>query len=243
MASNSKCALIQKNKYTIYSTIRFLLASRQKSAQLCYAYCIMQELASSVDTEFMQAHLPLMCYQILVSLDSCLDNRDSRVDECIEALMRTIVQHNFVKQVYGPHHHQCHKCPILDGTDHASKGDFRCKIAPFVGRPIPKCPPNGEVVEVDFNCLFNKGEELPLPECVPFRLTHNMVAAMGLVGFDGLFRHSCEDILLVLRQFGQLFAHKVKTFQQEPWVDWRKTDWTKGDWSKPIRPTQEKVSA
>lgn len=34
---------------------------------------------------------------------------------------------------------------------------------------------NGDTVHVDFNCLFNKGELFEVPECVPFRLTHNMV--------------------------------------------------------------------
>ncbi|XP_065918374.1 uncharacterized protein [Dysidea avara] len=38
---------------------------------------------------------------------------------------------------------------------------------------------NGDCVHVDFNCLFNRGEQLGVPERVPFRLTHNMVHAMG----------------------------------------------------------------
>ena len=33
----------------------------------------------------------------------------------------------------------------------------------------------GETFHVDLNCLFNKGEELPIPESIPFRLTSNMV--------------------------------------------------------------------
>lgn len=33
----------------------------------------------------------------------------------------------------------------------------------------------GDIVHVDFNCLFNKGELFEVPEVVPFRLTHNMV--------------------------------------------------------------------
>lgn len=34
---------------------------------------------------------------------------------------------------------------------------------------------NGEVVHVDYDCLFNKAEEATVPEAVPFRLTQNMV--------------------------------------------------------------------
>ena len=51
---------------------------------------------------------------------------------------------------------------------------------------------NGDTVHVDLNCLFNKGDELKIPEVVPFRLTHNMVEAMGPTGVEGPFRIACE---------------------------------------------------
>uniref|UniRef100_A0AC35TSI5 Non-specific serine/threonine protein kinase n=1 Tax=Rhabditophanes sp. KR3021 TaxID=114890 RepID=A0AC35TSI5_9BILA len=41
---------------------------------------------------------------------------------------------------------------------------------------------NGEVVHVDYNMLFNKGETLAVPEIVPFRLTKNIVAGFGPTG-------------------------------------------------------------
>lgn len=37
---------------------------------------------------------------------------------------------------------------------------------------------SGDIVHVDFNCLFNKGELFDVPEIVPFRLTHNMVISL-----------------------------------------------------------------
>ena len=37
---------------------------------------------------------------------------------------------------------------------------------------------SGEVVHVDFSCLFNKADSFEYPEVVPFRLTHNMTQAM-----------------------------------------------------------------
>lgn len=81
-------------------------------------------------------------------------------------------------------------------------------------------PKTGEVVQVDFNCLFNKGEDFLVPECVPFRLTHNMIAAMGLVGYEGEFRHTAEDVMLVLRQNKKLFAKFVQIFQYDPLAEW-----------------------
>lgn len=47
---------------------------------------------------------------------------------------------------------------------------------------------NGDTVHVDFNCLFNKGESFEWPERVPFRLTHNMEAAMGPLKHEGMYR-------------------------------------------------------
>ncbi|EDO27461.1 predicted protein, partial [Nematostella vectensis] len=57
----------------------------------------------------------------------------------------------------------------------------------------------GECVHVDLNCLFNKGETFDCPERVPFRLTHNLVDAMGLLGYEGVYRRSCEVTLRLMR--------------------------------------------
>lgn len=48
---------------------------------------------------------------------------------------------------------------------------------------------SGGVVHVDFDCLFGRGFYLAKAELVPFRLTQNLVAAMGVGG------HSCSSKL------------------------------------------------
>ncbi|KAF3207545.1 serine/threonine-protein kinase M1, variant 2 [Orbilia oligospora] len=53
----------------------------------------------------------------------------------------------------------------------------------------------GETQHVDFNCLFDKGLTFEKPERVPFRLTQNMVDAMGLTGYEGPFRRSSEVVM------------------------------------------------
>lgn len=58
----------------------------------------------------------------------------------------------------------------------------------------------GETFHVDCNMLFNRGEKLAVPEVVPFRMTHNMIDAMGVLGIEGTFRKSCEIILRVLQK-------------------------------------------
>jgi Phosphatidylinositol 3- and 4-kinase len=54
----------------------------------------------------------------------------------------------------------------------------------------------GEAVHVDFNCLFWKGLTFEKPEKVPFRLTANLVDAMGLTGYPIPLLASCFLFIL-----------------------------------------------
>ncbi|KKA30143.1 hypothetical protein TD95_002801 [Thielaviopsis punctulata] len=78
---------------------------------------------------------------------------------------------------------------------------------------------SGGVFHVDFNCLFEKGRTFTTPERVPFRLTHNMVAAMGIYGVEGPFRVSCELTLKVLRQQKDTLLTVMEAFIYDPTID------------------------
>lgn len=77
----------------------------------------------------------------------------------------------------------------------------------------------GGVFHVDFNCLFDKGLTFEKPELVPFRLTHNMVDAMGAYGYEGPFRKSCELTLALLRQNKDTLTTILETFVYDPTTD------------------------
>ncbi|XP_038211943.1 serine/threonine-protein kinase ATR [Zerene cesonia] len=79
---------------------------------------------------------------------------------------------------------------------------------------------NGDTVHVDFNCLFNKGEAFEWPERVPFRLTHNMAAAMGPLMHEGMFRKSCEAVMRALRAQTAGLMSVVGPFVYDPLVAW-----------------------
>ncbi|ELT94946.1 hypothetical protein CAPTEDRAFT_164972 [Capitella teleta] len=81
---------------------------------------------------------------------------------------------------------------------------------------------SGDCVHVDFNCLFNKGETFEYPEVVPFRLTHNMVEAMGPLKTEGIFRRSCEVTMRVMRDQNDPLMSVLKTFIYDPLVEWNK---------------------
>lgn len=78
----------------------------------------------------------------------------------------------------------------------------------------------GEVVHVDLNCIFNKGETFEYPEKVPFRLTHNMVDAMGPLGYEGVFRKTCEIVMSVFRENKTIFLAVLRPFVFDPLVEW-----------------------
>ncbi|XP_068737355.1 serine/threonine-protein kinase ATR-like isoform X2 [Montipora capricornis] len=81
----------------------------------------------------------------------------------------------------------------------------------------------GDCVHVDFNCLFKKGETFDCPERVPFRLTHNLVDAMGPLGCEGHFRRSCEVTLRLLRNQCDSLLTVLRTFIYDPLVEWQRT--------------------
>ena len=77
---------------------------------------------------------------------------------------------------------------------------------------------SGALVQVDFDCLFDKGLELATPERVPFRLTQNMIDAFGVLGIEGPFRRACEVTMSVVRENRDLLFNVLQAFVNDPLV-------------------------
>lgn len=88
---------------------------------------------------------------------------------------------------------------------------------------------NGGVFHVDFNCLFDKGLTFAQPERVPFRLTHNMVAAMGIYGYEGPFRQCSELTLSIMRQQEETLMTILEAFIYDPTLDLQRDKKRKSD--------------
>lgn len=86
---------------------------------------------------------------------------------------------------------------------------------------------SGRCVHVDFAMLFDKGQKLKVPEIVPFRLTRNMVTAMGIAGYEGVYRCVCEKVLGIMRKNSDALLGVLESFLYDPLADWGK-DQTKG---------------
>lgn len=85
---------------------------------------------------------------------------------------------------------------------------------------------SGEIIHVDFNMLFSRGETLAVPETVPFRLTQNFTDAMGVLGIEGPFRKSCEIVLRVLQKEKSTLLSYLRPLVYDPML---KTEWKGAD--------------
>ena len=82
----------------------------------------------------------------------------------------------------------------------------------------------GECVHVDFDCIFDKGIlQLARPEIVPFRLTPQVVDGLGITGYEGVFRGSCETTMRVLRNNRDMVLSVLEAFLHDPVVDFGAT--------------------
>lgn len=82
---------------------------------------------------------------------------------------------------------------------------------------------NGGILHVDFDCLFDKGLSLEIPERVPFRLTPNIVDAFGFTSYEGSFRKAAEVTLAIMRGNGGTLKTMLETFLHDPIVEWSRT--------------------
>lgn len=83
---------------------------------------------------------------------------------------------------------------------------------------------SGDIVHIDYNICFDKGQKLKVPEIVPFRLTHTMEAALGLTGTEGTFRANCEAVMGILRKNKDILLMLLEVFVWDPLVEWTRGD-------------------
>lgn len=83
---------------------------------------------------------------------------------------------------------------------------------------------SGDVVHIDYNVCFDKGQRLKVPEIVPFRLTQTIETALGLTGIEGNFRANCEAVITVLRKNKDILLMLLEVFVWDPLVEWTRGD-------------------
>ncbi|KAF1815065.1 hypothetical protein P152DRAFT_412160 [Eremomyces bilateralis CBS 781.70] len=78
----------------------------------------------------------------------------------------------------------------------------------------------GEVVHIDLGVAFEAGRVLPIPEVVPFRLTRDIVDAMGYTKTEGVFRRCCEFTLDALREEKGSIMTLLNVLRYDPLYSW-----------------------
>ncbi|XP_011310406.1 serine-protein kinase ATM [Fopius arisanus] len=77
-----------------------------------------------------------------------------------------------------------------------------------------------EVVHIDFGIAFEQGKVLPIPETIPFRLTRELEAAMGVSGVEGVMRRCCEETMSVLRDRREMIITLLQVLIYDPLFSW-----------------------
>jgi ataxia telangiectasia mutated family protein len=78
----------------------------------------------------------------------------------------------------------------------------------------------GEVVHIDLGIAFEQGRVLPVPEVVPFRLTRDLVDAMGITKTEGVFRRCCEFTMDALRNELYSIMTILDVLRYDPLYSW-----------------------
>jgi FKBP12-rapamycin complex-associated protein len=80
----------------------------------------------------------------------------------------------------------------------------------------------GRIVHIDFGDCFEVAMlRQHIPERIPFRLTRMLQLAMEPAGIDGLFRHTCEAAMSVLRSERDNLMAMLEAFIHDPLIGWR----------------------
>jgi len=77
-----------------------------------------------------------------------------------------------------------------------------------------------EAIHIDLGIAFDTGKLLSIPECIPFRLTRDVVDGMGINKVEGVFRKCCEETLKVLRKNSNILLTILDVFRYDPLYNW-----------------------
>lgn len=77
-----------------------------------------------------------------------------------------------------------------------------------------------ELVHIDFGVAFEQGKRLPIPECVPFRLTRDLVDGLGVTGVEGTYRRCCEEVMRVMREQSATILTIIEVLLHDPLYRW-----------------------
>ncbi len=77
----------------------------------------------------------------------------------------------------------------------------------------------GTAFNIDFDCIFEKGKYLPVPERVSFRITKNLESAMGSFRALGLYAHYMSELAKFFAKNKENILGALDSFLKDPLVE------------------------
>ena len=87
---------------------------------------------------------------------------------------------------------------------------------------------SAELVHIDLGIAFGAGKLLPTPERVPFRLTRDLEAGLGVCAVEGVMRGAAEHTMRVLRDSTEPLLTVLEVFVRSPLHKWSVSPLAKG---------------
>lgn len=78
---------------------------------------------------------------------------------------------------------------------------------------------SGDILHIDFDCIFEKGKYLPIPETIPFRLTRNIEDPLGAFKSYGLFRFYLIKIFEFFKKNEENILGALDSFINDPLLE------------------------
>jgi ataxia telangiectasia mutated family protein len=143
-----------------------------------------------------------------------------KVYKAIEAHLRPVLGSIFFKMYRNPLEWYCNRGNFVRSVATSSIAGFILGIGDRHSQNLLFDKTTGEIIHIDLGIAFDQGKLLSTPELVPFRLTRNIVNAMGMTKYHGVFKRSCEETLQVLRDEHDILFTLLDVFRYDPLYTW-----------------------
>lgn len=174
-----------------------------------------------------QDWLPSKCLAKVSEFDSCSDDTKVKNFKMICENIQPAMHHFFYENFKNPGQLFERKLAYTTSVAVASMVGYILGIGDRHVQNILIDTITAEVIHIDFGIAFEQGKILPHPELIPFRLTRDIIAPMGVSGVDGVFRKMCEKTMDILRKNSQTLTTILEVLLYDPMYNWALSNQTK----------------
>ncbi|KZC09469.1 Serine-protein kinase ATM [Dufourea novaeangliae] len=165
-------------------------------------------------------HTARVCKEKLAAVEKSSSNAKLKVYMDCCAHMHPVLHHFFVEKYPSPETWFERRSAYTRSVATTSMAGYILGLGDRHLNNILLDQTTAEVIHIDFGIAFEQGKVLPIPETIPFRLTQNIEAAMGVSGIEGTMRQCSEKTLTVLRDQRQVIITLLQVLLYDPLFTW-----------------------